>query len=228
MIAFERMQREFSLKVRVGKPRIVHRETIAAAATVSGGVDRVLDAGATRIELKATCTISVAPNVRGEGIDVTLEPRYSPAEYEPSPEQLEALEAGVMDSLAGGPVEGSPLQDVTVALTEVAFFGAASSPQALRIAAASAVRAALLKAGGQVLQPIMKIEVVVPEDYVGRVLGDLQSRGATIVGQSGEGDGSTVDAECGLSQLLGYATDLRSNTRGRGQFVMEFNRFDVL
>ena len=142
--------------------------------------------------------------------------------------EVEAVEAGVRDSLAGGPVEGARLQDVKVRLLKVSTYGVASSPQALRIAAASSVRAALEKAGGLVLQPIMRVEIVVPEEYTGRVLGDLQARGAQIVGQRGDGDGATIDAECGLTGLLGYATDLRSNTRGRGQFTMEFNRFDVL
>jgi elongation factor G len=119
------------------------------------------------------------------------------------------------------------LQDVKVKLDSVRTFGDASSAQALRIASAAAVREAIQLAGGCLLQPLMSVEVVVPDEYTGRVLGDLQARGATILGHSTEGDTSSIDAECGLGKLIGYATDLRSNTRGRGQFVMEFNRFDV-
>ena len=104
----------------------------------------------------------------------------------------------------------------------------ASGPQALRIAGATGAREALQAAGGQVLQPIMRLEVVVPEENTGGVLGDLQARGAVITGHEGEGDQTRIDGECGLSNLIGYMTALRSNTRGRGQFTMEFSRFDVL
>ncbi|HMV68990.1 MAG TPA: GTP-binding protein, partial [Myxococcota bacterium] len=109
----------------------------------------------------------------------------------------------------------------------VVTFGAASGPQALRIAAATAVREAIQRAGGLVMQPIMNIEVVVPDENTGGVLGDLQSRGAAITGTESDGGMTTIAAECGLSSLIGYMTDLRSQTRGRGQFVMEFDRFDV-
>ena len=110
----------------------------------------------------------------------------------------------------------------------VTTFGLASSAQALRIAAAAAVRDAINAAGGLLMQPIMKVGVVVPDENTGGVLGDLQSRNATILGHDSHGDMTTISAECGLSKLIGYATDLRSATRGRGQFVMEFDRFDVL
>ena len=113
-------------------------------------------------------------------------------------------------------------------LLSVETFGAASSAQALRIAVASAVRDGLREAGGLLLQPIMKVEVVVPDEDTGRVLGDLQSKGATINGHRSGMDMASIEAECGLSALLGYATELRSNTKGRGQFTMEFDRFEVL
>jgi elongation factor G len=227
-ITFERLQREFNLGVRVGRPRVVHRETVARAATVTGGVDRTIDAGNNTLLLKAQCTVRVSPTERGSGVSVTCEPTWSPPDYEPSPEQRQAVELGATDALSGGPVEGAPLQDVSVVVEAVQTFPGGSSAQALRIAAATAVREALQAAGGQVMQPIMKLEVVVPDENTGGVLGDLQSRGATILGHDPEGDTSRIEAECGLSQLIGYATDLRSNTRGRGQFVMEFDRFDVL
>ncbi|HHO51018.1 MAG TPA: GTP-binding protein, partial [Deltaproteobacteria bacterium] len=143
-------------------------------------------------------------------------------------EQRAAIEQGARDALSGGPIEGSPLQDTEVSVLQVETFGSGSGPQALRIAAASAVREALVAAGGLVMQPIMRIEVIVPDENMGQTLGDLQARGATILGQSPEGDVARIEAECGLSKMLGYATDLASNTKGRGMFVMEFDRFDVL
>lgn len=227
-INFERLAREFGLEVNVGKPRVVHRETVQQVGEATGGVDRVIDAGAEPIELKARCTARVSPLARGAGIEVVSEPVWQPAEAEPSVEQSVAVEQGARDALSGGPLEGSALEDVRVEVLEVESFGPASSAQALRIAVASAVREALVNAGGQLMQPIMRIEVVVPEENMGQTLGDLQSRGATILGQKPEGDYVSIDAECGLSHLIGYTMDLRSNTRGRGQFVMDFNRFDVL
>jgi elongation factor G len=227
-IAFERMEREFSLKVRVGRPRVVHRETVMGSATAEGGVNRVLDTTSAQLTLKAYCTVQIGPNERGAGIALQLEPKWTEADFSPNAEQIEAVELGIRDALQCGPIEGSPLQDVKVNLKAVRTFGEASSVQALRIAAAAAVREAIKGAGGRLLQPLMSVEVVVPDEYTGRVLGDLQARGATILGHETEGDTTSIDAECGLSNLIGYATDLRSNTRGRGQFVMEFNRFDVL
>ena len=112
-------------------------------------------------------------------------------------------------------------------LVEVQLFEEASSAQALRIAVAQAVREALQDAGGAVLRPQMDIQVVVPDENVGSVLGDLQARGASITGQESDMGVSTVTGVCPLQALLGYMTQLRSLTRGRGQFTMEFARFNV-
>jgi len=172
--------------------------------------------------------VRVEPKARGTGVEVLTEPLWDPPDLVPTNEQKQAVEQGAKDALAGGPIEGSSLQDVRVRVERVGTFGTASSAQALRIASATAVREALIKAGGLLMQPIMRLEVVVPEENTGTVLGDLQSRGAVILNHSPETDLSRIEAECGLSYLIGYTTDLRSVTRGRGQFVMEFDRFDVL
>ena len=228
-ISFERMEREFGLKVRVGKPRVVHRETVGSSATVTGGVDRTIEAGPQMIELKANCTVKISPRERGSGVEVVTEgATWAPPDAKFSAEQIQAVADGLNDGLSGGPIEGSPLEDVSVTLVNVETFTPGSSAQALRIAAATAVRDALIAAGGQIMQPIMKVEIVVPDENTGSVLGDLQSRGATILGHDAQTDVTTITAECGLTGLIGYATDLRSGTRGRGQFVMEFDRFDVL
>jgi elongation factor G len=226
-IAFERMEREFGLKVRVGRPQVVHRETIANAATLVDGVDRVLDMPSGSLHLKAECEVRVTPRERGAGMEVKTTPVWLPMGFEPTADQLAAVKAGANDAASGGPVEGSPLEDVEIVVRRVTTFGPATSPQALRIGTATAVRQALVEAGGRVMQPIMKIEVVVPDENTGGVIGDLQSRGATILGHEADAGMTSIAAECGLSNLIGYATDLRSSTRGRGQFVMEFDRFDV-
>jgi len=225
-ITFERLQREFGLQLRVGKPRVVHRESISQTASAEGSVDRVMEAGDKRIELRATCTATVRPLDRGTGVEVTVEPTWKPEGTEPLPEQLTAVEQGTRDALSGGALEGAPLEDLAVSLDSVTLSETGSSAQALRIAAAEAVRQAISAAGPVVLQPVMKIEVVVPEENVGTIIGDLQARGAMISGHESMDGVATVSAEAGLTSLLGYTTDLRSQTRGKGQFVMEFERFD--
>ena len=125
-----------------------------------------------------------------------------------------------------GPLEGAPLQDAQIELTELELFGDESTPQALRIVVSQAVRQALVNAGSTLLQPQMGIEVVVPDENLGTVLGDLQSRHASIMGQQSSMGSTVIKGECPLQALLGYATSLRSITRGRGQFTMEFSRFD--
>ena len=229
-INFERVQREFGLALRVGRPRVVHRETVGRSAKAESGVDRVLEAGANQIVLKAQCEVTIEPLDRGAGecIVETDGAKWEPADFEPNAEMREAVHLGAADAIASGPVEGAPMQDVRVRLERVTTFEEGSTPQALRIAAAAAVREAVAKAGGRLMQPVMKLEIVVPDENTGGVLGDLQARGANILGHDAQDGFAALTAECGLSQLIGYATDLRSQTRGRGQFVMEFDRFDVL
>ena len=144
-----------------------------------------------------------------------------------NPVQAEAVAAGAADGAVGGPVEGAPLQDAQVRIEAVELFGAASTPQALRVAVAEAVRRALTQAGGVVLRPIMFTEVVVPEEDVGTVLGDLQARHAVIHATTTLGGITAISCDCALDKLLGYITALRSLTHGRGQFTMRFERFDV-
>jgi elongation factor G len=222
------VQREFGLSLVRGRPTVVHRETVRGSAQAVGGVDRVLEGGNHRLELHAECTATVEALARGAGIEVVCSPSWSPPEAVPSAEQRAAVEAGARDALSGGPIEGARLQDLRVRVDAVRTYGAASNAQALRIAAAQAVREAIHQAGGVLLQPLMKVQVTVPDENTGGVLGDLQSRGATILGHDNQGDLTVVDAECGLSALIGYATALRSQTRGRGTFTMEFDRFDAL
>jgi elongation factor G len=227
-IIFERLERENNLKLRAGKPRVVARETIAGAGRGEVLLDRLLKLGGDKeMRLKARAVITARPLERGGGIKHSADPVVLPEGVNLSEAQREAIKLGVTDSLVGGPTEGAPLQDVEVHLTEIEVYDDASSPQALRIAVSQAVHDALVDAGGQVLRPLMKVEVVVPDESMGTVLGDLQSRGASITGQESEMDVSVIHAECPLNALLGYTTRLRSLTRGRGQFVMEFARFDV-
>ncbi len=226
-IIFERIEREFGLKLRAGRPLVMTRETIGGNGEADTTLERLLHIGAEGTLLKARAKVRARSLERGDGVKTICNPGIKPAGMSLNPAQRDAVQAGLVDATMAGPIEGAPLQDLSVELLEVELFAEASSPQALRIAVAQASREALAQATPQALRPRMKIEVVVPDENVGAVMGDLQSRGASISGQESDMGTSTVLGECSLHRLLGYATDLRSMTRGRGQFTMEFARFDV-
>ena len=165
---------------------------------------------------------------RHSGVEIQADaPAVQPEGATLSRLQAEAVVAGAQDALSGGPLEGAPLQDLSVQVERVELFGDSSSPQALRIATSQAIRAAMVEAGGALMRPLMRIEVVVPDEAMGGVLGDLQSRSAIISGTEQDMGTATIHGECPLQALLGYTTDLRSMTQGRGQFTMEFARFDL-
>jgi len=226
-ICFERLQREFKLDVRAGKPDVVVRETIGGSATAEALFDRRIEQEDKVIEMKAFVRASVSSRERGDGTQVTAEDfTLRPAGAALSDAQREAVLAGATDASITGP-QGAELQDLAVTVNAVELYGEASSPQALRVAAAEAVRKAIAQANPMLLRPIMDTEVVVPEDNLGTVLGDLQSRQAAIQNTTILGDTASIRADVPLDKLLGYTTNLRSMTRGRGQFTMTFDRFDV-
>lgn len=223
---FERIQREANIRVRAGKPDVVMRETIGGSGTADALFHRVIEAEKT-IEMKAWAKASVSARERGSGVVVDtegVEVRGTGTVL--SPALAEAIKAGATDASIAGPILGAELQDVAVKVLAVELFAEFSTPQAMRVAVAEAVRNAMQKAGGQVLRPIMKTEVVVPAENLGAILGDLQARQATIH-ETEPGEPSTIRCDCPLDKLLGYTTTLRSMTRGRGNFSMVFDRFDV-
>jgi elongation factor G len=229
IIVFERIEREFGLKVHAGKPRVMTRETIGGSGHADTTLDRTIRTGEDKtMQLKARVAASVVPRERGTGESLNAtSPQVLPEGTSLSRLQAEAIEAGAKDALSGGPLEGAALVDLAVTVDTVELFGEASSPQALRITASQAVRDAIAQGGPQMLRPLMKIAVVVPEEAMGGVLGDLQSRTALISGTENDMGVATIHGECPLKALLGYTTQLRSMTQGRGQFTMEFARFDV-
>jgi len=226
-IAFERLKREFKLDVRAGKPSVVTKETIGSNGQGISNFHRVIDTPDETLEMKAYCKASVAPQERGAGNSFSLQPKILPTGTFLTEGQTKAVVDGAKDAAYAGPIQGAELQDVSICIEEVETFGTASSPQAVRVAVAEAVRNALSQAGGTLLQPIMDTEVVVPEEYMGGVLGDLQSRKAMIQETNTEFGISTIKCDAPLQGLLGYTTSLRSMTKGRGQFTMSFDRFDA-
>jgi elongation factor G len=228
-IIFERLEREFNLQVRAGRPDVVVRETISRAAEADKLFHRVIERETHPLELNAWARVSVSPLPRGGGLKVLAAPQVKPEGAALAPAQVEAIKSGVHDAVMAGPVAGAPLQDLEIRVNEVQLFGAASDAQALHRAVAEAVHKAIARAGGILLRPIMATEIVVPEENLGTVLGDLRARDAMIHETSMlVADTTTIRCDCALDKLLGYATDLRSMTHGRGQFTMTFDRFDAL
>lgn len=222
----ERLEREFCLRVRTGSPAVAMRETITKPAAADILFQPALDSNRTQPEIKARVAVAVAPCERGAGTTIRCEPMVSPPGHQLSLPQSAAIEEGVRLALGGGPSEGAPLDDLEIIVSEVVLFGKASTIEALRAAAAKAMVNAVKKAGPCVLHPIMAAEIVVPEENLGVVLGDLQSRHAVILGTDNWERTVTIFSEIALDQLLGYTTNLRSLTQGRGQFSTTFKRFD--
>jgi elongation factor G len=228
MIVFERIEREFGVKVRAGKPKVMTRETLLGNGKADNLLDRTIRVSEDKtIHLKARVLAKARALDRNGGVQLSTSPRIQPEGEALSKPQIEAMEAGANDALCGGPIEGAKLQDLAVEIAQIELYGELSTPQALRIATSQAVRDAMVNAGGALMRPLMKIEVVVPDEAMGSVLGDLLSRSAVISGTEQDMGTATIHGECPLQALLGYTTELRSMTQGRGQFTMEFARFDV-
>ncbi len=226
-IVLERLEREFGVSVRSGRPAVAVRETVQASAEADLLFAPPVMSDQRALELRARVSVAVAPRARADGNRVTLEPRILPEGTLLTPVQQQALAQGVRRGLAAGPLQGTPLEDVDVRVLEVELFGPGSTPDALAAAAGRALDKALRSASPALLRPVMACEVVVPQDNQGVVLGDLQARHAVIHASEARGDNVTIDCEVPLDRLLGYATDLRSQTQGRGQFSMQFVRFDL-
>ena len=212
-IIVDRLLREFKVEANVGKPQVAYKETVRKLADVdmkyarqSGGKGQY---GHVRI--------TVEPNEPGKGYEFLNEITGGviPKEYIP------AVDAGIQGAMQAGVLAGYPVVDVKVHLTFGSYHEVDSSEMAFKIAGSMAFKEACRKAGACLLEPIMKVSVIVPEDYMGDVIGDLNSRRGQILGMEARPGAQQIDALVPLSEMFGYATDLRSRTQGRGQYSME-------
>ncbi len=219
-IIVDRLEREYKVKPRVGKPQVVYRETITNSATASARFERSMKDEA--IFGEASCR--VAPLPRGSGTRVT---RVLPAEPLVPPSVTDSAMQGLNDAAQAGP-DGYPLQDVEVSLTALGYRDDADPEVGVRAAAAEAFRRAVAQAGPVKLEPIMAVEVVVPEEHLGSVIGDLNARQGQIQNVGARGPKSVVDALVPLANMFGYSTKLRTLTSGRAEFTMQFSRYDTL
>ncbi|KAA6187380.1 GTP-binding protein [Thiohalocapsa marina] len=226
-IVIERLEREFHQQVRSGRPAVALRETITAAAAAEALFSRPPTPDGKQPAATAWARVRVSPQTRGSGNHVDCVPAVRPEGVELTPEQVSCLREGLHLGLSAGPQHGAALEDVAVALEAVELFGAASTAESLSAVAARALAKALADAQPAVLRPVMAVEILVPEDNLGTVLGDLQQRRGEIQSTNIRDGNASIRGEVGLQALLGYTTDLRSLTQGRGQFTMQFRRFDL-
>ena len=212
-IIVDRLLREFKVEANVGKPQVAYKETVRKMADVdhkyarqSGGKGQY---GHVKIRLE--------PNESGKGYEFRNEVVGGaiPKEYIP------AVDAGIKGAMASGVLAGYPVVDCIVTLYDGSYHEVDSSEMAFKIAGSMAFKEAMRKADPVILEPIMKVCVIVPEEYMGDVIGDLNSRRGQIRGFEDRPGAKQIDAFVPLSEMFGYATDLRSKTQGRGQYTME-------
>ncbi|HJB25956.1 MAG TPA: elongation factor G [Firmicutes bacterium] len=212
-IIVDRLLREFKVEANVGKPQVSYKETIKGNADVDMKYARQSGGRGQYGHVK----IRVEPNESGKGYEFknAIVGGAIPKEYIP------AVDAGIQGALQTGILAGYPVVDVKVELYDGSYHEVDSSEMAFKIAGSMAIKEALRKAGSIILEPIMKVVVITPEDYMGDVIGDLNSRRGQIQGMEPRNGSEEITAMVPLSEMFGYATDLRSRTQGRGQYSME-------
>ncbi|MBT3521145.1 MAG: elongation factor G [Gammaproteobacteria bacterium] len=219
-VLVDRMRREFSVEANIGKPQVAYRETIRKTVEVQG--KHVKQSGG-----------------RGQygHVVLRLEPLDPDAEYEfvneivggviPR-EYIPAVDKGVQEQMKNGCLAGYPLLAMRVTLFDGSFHDVDSSEMAFKIAGSMALKKGALEADPALLEPIMRVEVVTPEDYMGDVMGDLNRRRGMVQGMSDSPSGKVVNAEVPLAEMFGYSTDLRSATQGRATYTMEFDKYAIV
>jgi elongation factor G len=216
-IIVDRMRREFKVECNVGKPQVAYRETIRAATEIEGKFVRQ-SGGRGQY---GHCWLRLEPQEEGKGYEFVnaIVGGVIPKEYVP------AVDKGVQEQIANGVLAGYPVVDVKVTCYDGSYHEVDSSEMAFKIAGSMAFKAGFMKASPVLLEPLMKVEVDTPEDYMGDVIGDLNRRRGIVEGMEDGPTGKIVRAMVPLAEMFGYATDLRSQTQGRASYVMEFGRY---
>jgi len=217
-VLVDRMMREFTVGANVGKPQVAYRETITVP--VEKVEERYVRQTGGRGQY-GHVVISLEPTGPGGGYEFVdkITGGVIPREYIP------AVDAGIQEALEGGVLAGYPLVDMRAILTYGSYHDVDSSEMAFKIAGSMAVKKAARQAKPALLEPIMAVEVVTPEDYMGDVIGDLSSRRGKVEGMEQRGNAHVVQAQVPLAEMFGYATDLRSRTQGRATYTMQFDSY---
>jgi len=219
-ILVDRMRREFNVEANIGAPQVAYRETVSHTAEVDYTHKKQTGGSGQFARIK----IEIIPTEPGEGFsfESKIVGGAVPKEYIPG------VEKGIKSVMDSGPLAGFPVIDVKVVLFDGAFHDVDSSVLAFEIAARAAMREGLRKAGAKLLEPIMKVEVVTPEEYTGGVIGDLTSRRGMVQGQDTRGNANVIEAFVPLANMFGYINTLRSMSSGRANFSMQFDHYDTV
>ncbi|MEI6221749.1 MAG: elongation factor G [bacterium] len=217
-IIVDRMKREFKVEANIGKPQVAYKETILN--TVEAETKYVKQSGGKGQYGHVVMTLE--PQERGAGFEFVTKVVGGriPREY------FTAIEKGVIEAMAGGIIAGYPVVDIKATLTDGSYHDVDSSEMAFKIAASMTLRDGVKKARHILLEPVMKVEVVTPEDYMGDVIGDINSKRGQILGMSDRGNAKVVASLVPLAAMFGYATSLRSMTQGRASYSMEFSKYE--
>ncbi|MDQ3460717.1 MAG: elongation factor G [Deinococcota bacterium] len=216
-IIVDRLRREFGVNAHVGAPQVAYRETITRAVNVQGKFVRQSGGRGQYGDVR----IKAEPLERGSGFEFenAVVGGSIPKEY------ISAVQKGVEEAMQNGPLLGFPIVDMKVSLYDGSYHEVDSSEMAFKIAASMAVKEAMSKGGAAVLEPVMRVEVVTPEQYMGDAIGSLNSRRGHIQGMQPRGNAQVIGAHVPLSAMFGYATDLRSLTQGRATFTMSLDHY---
>ncbi len=219
-IIVDRLLREYKVEANIGAPQVAYKETIKKAVEQDTKYARQTGGKGQYGHVK----IRVEPNESGKGYEFVnaIVGGAIPKEYIP------AVDAGIQGAMNAGVMAGFPVVDVKVTLYDGSFHEVDSSEMAFKIAGSMAFKEACRKAGAVLLEPIMKVSVIIPDDYLGTVIGDLTARRGQIQGQEARPGAQQVDALVPLASMFGYATDLRSSTQGRGQYSMEPHSYEEI
>ncbi|KZO00573.1 elongation factor G [Bacillus badius] len=217
-IIVDRMRREFKVEANVGAPQVAYRETFRSSAQVEGKFARQSGGRGQYGHV----WIEFTPNEEGAGFEFEngIVGGVVPREYIP------AVQAGLEDALQNGVLAGYQLIDIKARLFDGSYHDVDSSEMAFKIAASMALKNAASKCNPVLLEPMMKVEVVIPDEYLGDIMGDITSRRGRVEGMEARGNAQVVKAFVPLSEMFGYATSLRSNTQGRGTYSMHFDHYE--
>jgi elongation factor G len=217
-IIIDRMKREFKVEANVGKPQVAYKETITKKVTAEGKFVRQ-SGGRGQF---GHVWIDLEPNEKGKGFEFEndIVGGSVPKEY------IKPIEQGIIEAMRNGVLAGYPVEDLKVRLFDGSFHAVDSSEMAFKIAGSMAFQAGAKKASPVLLEPVMAVEVVTPEEYLGDVIGDLNSRRGKIEGMNPRKDAQVIKAHVPLSEMFGYATKVRSMTQGRALYTMQFSHYE--
>jgi elongation factor G len=216
-ILVDRMKREFKVEANVGRPQVAYRETVRKTVEAEGKFIRQSGGRGQYGHV----VIRLEPMEAGAGYEFenAIVGGVVPREY------IGSVDKGIQEQMTNGVIAGYPVVDTKVTLFDGSYHDVDSNEMAFKIAGSMAFRNAALKADPVLLEPMMKVEVVTPEDYMGDVMGDLNRRRGIVQGMEDTPSGKIVNAHVPLSEMFGYATDLRSQTQGRATYTMEFDHY---